>query len=174
MFKKLGSLFLLFLFVTSTSAFGQIKIGYMNTEEVMNEMPGRSEVEQELNNFIEQKQEELQNRTAAFQDSVATIQQNQEDLSEAQEQQLTQMEASLQEFQQGLQQQIQQRRSELLQPLYEKMDQAIATVAEDKDLDFVINEATSTGENVIYYSESQELNITEEVLQQINESSAQN
>lgn len=174
MFKKLGSLILLFIFVTSASALGQVKIGYMNSQEVLNQMPERSDVEQELNSFIQQKRQELQERTAAFQDSVATIQQNQGDLSEAQQQQLAQMEASLQQFQQGLQQQIQQRRSQLLQPLYEKMNQAIATVAENNDLDFVINEATSTGENIIYYSASQESNITEEVLQQINETSAQN
>lgn len=174
MFKKLGSLILLFLFLTSASAFGQVKIGYMNSQEVLSQMPERSDVEQELNSFVQQKRQELEDRTAAFQDSVATIQQNQGDLSEAQQQQLAQMEASLQQFQQSLQQQVQQRRSQLLQPLYEKMDQAIATVAENNDLDFVINEATSTGENVIYYSASQELNITEEVLQQINETSAQN
>lgn len=174
MFKKLGSLILLFVFLTSASAFGQVKIGYMNSQEVLSQMPERSDVEQELNSFVQQKRQELEDRTAAFQDSVATIQQNQGDLSEAQQQQLAQMEASLQQFQQSLQQQVQQRRSQLLQPLYEKMDQAIATVAENNDLDFVINEATSTGENVIYYSSSQELNITEEVLQQINETSAQN
>lgn len=178
MVKKIGSIFLLFLFAISVSAYGQVKIGYMNSQEVLNQMPERSDVEQKLNSFVQQKRQELQERTASFQDSVATFQQNQENLSDAQakqqEQRLTEMKASLQQFQQGLQQQIQQRRSQLLQPLYEKMNQAISTVAENKDLDFVLNEATSTGENVIYYSESQELNITEEVLQQINGTSAQN
>lgn len=174
MFKKLGSIFLLFLFVTSISAYGQVKIGYMNSQEVLSQMPERSVVEQKLNNFIQQKRQELQDRTASFQDSVATLQQNQENLTKAQEQRLAEMEASLQQFRQGLQQQIQQRRSKLLQPLYTKMDQAIATVAENKDLDFVINEATNTGENVIYYSESSELDITDEVLQRIKETSAQN
>lgn len=173
MFKKLGSFLFLFLFITSVSAFGQVNIGYMNAQEVLNQMPERSEVEQKLNDFIEQKRQELQERTAAYQDSVATLQQ-QGDLSEAEKKQLAQMEASLQKFQQGLQQQIQQRRSQLMEPLYEKMDQAVATVAENNNLDFVINEATNTGENVIYYSESQELNITEEVLQQINDTSSQN
>jgi outer membrane protein len=178
MLKKLGSIFFLFLFVTNITAYGQVKIGYMNSQEVLSQMPERSDVEQKLNSFVQQKRQELQQRTAAFQDSLATFQQNQGNLSEAQanqqEQQIAQMEASLQQFQQSLQQQIQQQRAQLLEPLYEKMDQAIAAVAESKDLDFVINEATSTGENVIYYSESQELNITEEVLQQINGTSAQN
>lgn len=178
MFRKLGSILLLFLLIASTTAFGQVNIGYMNAQEVLNQMPERSEVEQELNSFIQEKRQELQERTASFQDSVATFQQNQENLTDAQarqqEQQLAQMEASLQQFQQGLQQQIQQRRAQLLQPLYDKMDDAIAAVAEERNLDFVINEATSTGENVIYYSESQKLNITDEVLKHINGTSAQN
>lgn len=178
MFRKLGSIFFLFLFGVSASAHGQVKIGYMNAQEVLSQMPERSDVEQKLNSFIQQKRQELQQRTASFQDSVATYQQNQGNLTDTQvrqqEQQLAQMEASLQRFQQGLQQQIQQRRSQLLQPLYSKMEEAIAAVAEERDLDFVLNEATSTGENVIYYSESQQLNITDEVLQHINGTSAQN
>jgi hypothetical protein len=47
-------------------------------------------------------------------------------------------------------------------------------VAKARDLDFVLNEATSTGENVIYYSASQKLNITDDVLQKIKETSAKN
>lgn len=178
MIKKVGCILSLFLLIASTTAFGQVDIGYMNAQEVLSQMPERSEVEQQLNSFVQEKRQELQERTASFQDSVATFQQNQENLSDAQarqqEQQLAQMEASLQQFQQGLQQQIQQRRAQLLQPLYEKMDEAIAAVAEEKGLDFVINKATNNGENIIYYSESQQLDITDEVLQHIHGTSAQN
>ncbi|MDZ7682422.1 MAG: hypothetical protein U5J63_12090 [Fodinibius sp.] len=46
--------------------------------------------------------------------------------------------------------------------------------AETQELDFVLNEATSQGEKVVYYSESERLDITEEVLEQINSTSAQN
>lgn len=178
MIKKLGSIFFLFLFIASTTVYGQVNIGYMNAQEVLDQMPERSDVEQQLNDFVQEKRQELQERTASFQDSVATFQQNQEDLTDAQarqqEQQLAQMEASLQEYQQGLEQEVQQQRAELLEPLYERMDEAISAVAEERDLDFVINEATSDGENVIYYSESQQLNITEDVLKHINGTSGQN
>ncbi len=178
MVKKIGSIFFLLLFVVNITAFGQLKIGYMNAQEVLSQMPERSSVEQKLNNFIQQKRQQLQQQTAAFQDSVAEYQQNRGSMSEAQikqkEQQLTKLENSVQQFRQSIQQQIQQRRSSLLQPLYQRMDEAIATVAENRNLDFVINEATSTGENVIYYSASEQLNITDEVLKQINATSAQN
>jgi Skp family chaperone for outer membrane proteins len=178
MLRKLASLFLLFFFVVSTSAFGQLNIGYLNTQEVMSQMPERSQVEQELNDFIQEKRQELQERTTEFQDSVAEFQQNQANMSDAEiqkrEKQLAQMEAEMTQFQQGLQQQIQQRRATLLEPLYTKMNEAISTVAERNDLDFVINEATSSGENVVYYAASEKMDITQQVLQYINETSDQN
>ena len=178
MFRKLASSFFLFLFVVSTSAFGQLNIGYLNTQEVISQMPERSQVEQELNDFIQEKRQELQQRTTEFQDSVAEFQQNQANMSDAEiqkrEKQLAQMEAEMTQFQQGLQQQIQQRRATLLEPLYSKMNEAISTVAERNDLDFVINEATSNGENVVYYAASEKMDITQQVLQYINETSDQN
>lgn len=144
----------------------------------MSQMPERSQVEQELNDFIQEKRQELQERTTEFQDSVAEFQQNQANMSDAEiqkrEKQLAQMEAEMTQFQQGLQQQIQQRRATLLEPLYTKMNEAISTVAERNDLDFVINEATSSGENVVYYAASEKMDITQQVLQYINETSDQN
>jgi Skp family chaperone for outer membrane proteins len=178
MFRKLASLFFLFLFVVSTSAFGQLNIGYLNTQEVMTQMPERSQVQQELNSFIQEKRQELQQKTTEFQDAVAEFQQNQDSMSETEiqnrEQQLAQMETEMTQFRQGLQQQIQQRRAKLLEPLYNKMNEAISTVAERNDLDFVINEATTNGESVVYYAASEKLDITEQVLQYINETSDQN
>ena len=178
MFRKLASLFFLFLFVVSTSAFGQLDIGYLNTQEVMTQMPERSQVQQELNSFIQEKRQELQQKTTEFQDAVAEFQQNQDSMSETEiqnrEQQLAQMETEMTQFRQGLQQQIQQRRAKLLEPLYNKMNEAISTVAERNDLDFVINEATTNGESVVYYAASEKLDITEQVLQYINETSDQN
>jgi len=178
MFKKIVSTFFLFLFVGSLTAYGQLKIGYMSTQQVMSQLPQRDAIQQKLQNFIQQKRGSLQQRTSAFQDSVAAFQQNKPNMSDAQVQQaqqrLTQMESTLRQFQQQIQQQIQQRRNTLLQPIYNKMDQAIANVAKARDLDFVINKATSSGDNIIYYAASDKLDITQEVINQITEKSAKN
>lgn len=171
MIRKLLATSCLFLFAVASTAYGQTQIGYMNTQEVLSEMPERASVEQELNGFIEERQQELEQKSAEFQESVAEYQQNQEQMSEEQreqtEQELAETEASLQQYQQTIQQEIQQQQSSLLQPLYEKMDEAINAVAEEKGLDFVLNEATSNGENIIYYSADEQLDITNEVLQQV-------
>lgn len=178
MIRKLLSLCLLLLVLVCTTAYGQLRIGYMNTQEVLSQMPERSSVEEQLNTFIETKRQEFQQQTMAFQDSVTAFRENQASMSQQQaqqeQQQLAQLEASLQELQQNIQVQIEQRRSELLQPLYNQMDEAIASVAEERNLDFVLNEATSAGENVIFYSANETLDITKQVLQHVQETSTQN
>ncbi|SHE78706.1 periplasmic chaperone for outer membrane proteins Skp [Fodinibius roseus] len=178
MIKKILSAAGLFLFLISTAASAQLKIGYMNTQQVLSELPQRSEVEQQLNSYIESRRGELEERITDFQNEVAAYQENQENMSEQEiqqrEQELAQQEASVQEFQQNLQSQIQERRAKLLEPLYNAMDQAIADVAESNDLDFVLNQATTNGENVIYYSADQQLDITQQVIQRVKETSATN
>jgi outer membrane protein len=175
MIKKILSAACLLLVLTSATAYGQLKIGYMNTQEVLSELPQRSEVEEQLNGFISSRRGELEDRIANFQDAVSTYQENQSDMSEQEiqqrEQELSDQEAEMRKFQQNLQSQIQERRSKLLQPLYDAMDQAIADVAESKELDFVLNEATANGENLVYFSADEQLNITQQVINQVKANS---
>lgn len=175
MFRKLVSSLSLFLFLITASTFGQINVGYMNTQEVLTQVPERDQVEKQMNDFIESKREEFQQRTKSFQDAVAEYQQNQANMSQAerekQEQQLAQREQELNQFQQQLQQQIQQQRQKLLQPIYDRIDKAIAAVAEEMNLDFVLNEATNTGEEVIFYASDGKLNITQQVLERVKNKS---
>lgn len=171
MFHKLISSLSFFLVVITATAAGQVKVAYMNPQEVISQAPEREQIETRMNEFIEEKRDEFQQRTRAFQDSVAAYQENAETMSQSQrerrEEQLVRMEQELNEHQQRIQQQIQQRRNELLQPLYERMDKAIAAIAEEMDLDFVLNEATGNGEEVIFYSSDQKLNITQQVINRI-------
>lgn len=178
MFKKLLKTAFILLFAVTVRAAGQsqdLKIGYMNPQEVINQIPERADIEQKLNSFIEQKRSELSQKSAEFQQSVATYQENAASMSQQEQQrreeELASREQELTQMQQSVQQQIQQRRSELLAPIYNEMDEAIAAIAEANGLDFVLNEATGTGENIIYYSADQTLNITDQVLNRMNSDS---
>lgn len=176
MFKK--TIFIvLFLFLAGTvTALGQqVRVGYMNPQEVINQVPERADIEKKLNSFIEQKRAELQQRSADFQEAVADYQQNSSSMSEEQrsqrEQELASREEELMKMQQNIRQQIQQRRAEMMSPIYDRMDKAIAAVAESMNLDFVLNEATGMGETIIYYAAREQLNITQEVLDRMNSES---
>lgn len=165
-----------FFFVLGGAAVSQdLKVGYMNPQEVLNQLPERADIEQKLNELVQEKRAELSERTSNFQQAVASYQENSASMSEAQrsqrEEELATQEEELREFQQSIQQEIQQRRSELMAPIYNRMDRAINAIAENMDLDFVLNEATGFGETIIYYSSEQRLNITQQVLNRMNSES---
>ncbi|MDX1618338.1 MAG: OmpH family outer membrane protein [Balneolaceae bacterium] len=170
--KSLVAALILFFAHTAVVAGQSIRVGYMNPQEVLSQIPERADIENKLNSFIEQRRGELQEKSAEFQEAVAEYQQNSASLSEEQqaqrEEELAAMEAELVKVQQNIRQQIQQRRAELMAPIYNRMDKAIATVAEGMNLDFVLNEATGVGENIIYYAAQEQLDITQEVLNQMN------
>jgi len=178
MSRKILSSLVIFLFVCSITSFGQTTIGYANTQKILNQLPERSSVQQKLNSFIQEKRQDLQQRSKSFQDSVEKFRNNQSSMTDQQakqkQKQLSQMRQSLQQYQQNIQQQAQQRRAELLKPIYDRMDKAIAAVAENKDLDFVLNEQTKSGDKIIYYSSRKKLDITEEVRKKMSTMSSEN
>ncbi|MFH5883056.1 OmpH family outer membrane protein [Halalkalibaculum sp. DA3122] len=176
MFRKLLATAFVLLFAFTLTAVGQdLSIGYMNPQEVLSQLPERADIEQQLNSFIQEKRSELEQESTAFQQAVSTYQQNAASMSEQEQQkreeELATREQELMEMQQSIQQQVQQRRSELMAPIYNRMDQAIAATAEANNLDFVLNEATGMGETIIYYSADQKLNVTQQVLDRMNSES---
>lgn len=178
MIKKLLPITALLFFGLSASTLAQVNIGYMNTQEVMTKLPGREQVEEELSAFIQKKQTQLREKATAFQDAVAEYQANMESMSDTE---IADKEASLQElnteltqFNRSIRAEIQQKRAELLSPLLERIDQAIAAVAEENNLDFVLNKSTNMGNTIIFYAAENQVNISQEVLNWLNESSAQN
>lgn len=175
MIKKLLPITAILLFGMVTTTLGQIKVGYMNTQEVLSQLPERERVEKELQAFIADKQEQLSERATEYQDAVAEYQSNRPDMTpqeiQTREQELTEMQTALDEFDQTLRQQIQQKRQELLSPLLDRVDKAIAAVAESEGLDFVLNEATNTGNPLVFYASDNQMNITEQVVTRLTSGS---
>lgn len=171
MIKKFSSTLILLLVFVSATAVAQVKIGYMNMQEVLSELPERQQIEEQLNSLVEEKQQELQQQATDFQNAVAQYQENQNALSEQQrqtrEEELAEMQDSLNEYQQSIQVEVQQRRAELLQPVYNRIDQAIAAIADEMGLDFVLNKSTNMGDNIVYFSSQQELDITPKVIDRL-------
>lgn len=174
MIKKLLSTAALVLFVVSATATAQVKIGYLNTQEVLSQLPEREQVQTELNSFIQQKRTELGEKATAYQEEVSTYESNQASMSEDQrkqrEQELTETLTSLEEFERSIRLQIQQKREQLLAPIFEKMDNAISTIAEGENLDFVLNKSTNSGDNVIFYASNNQKDITQQVINQLTSS----
>ncbi len=166
-FTTLAVLFIFFVL----SAQGQLKVGYMNPQTVMDTLPAKQEVEKQLNSFIEQKQGELEQQTVSFQQRIAKLQEQANNASEAQQEVLEDsanaLNQRLRQYRSKVQQQIQSRRAKLLRPIYTRIDKAIQTVAERNNLEFVLNEGSSSGQNIVYYADGRQKNITDEVIDEL-------
>lgn len=178
MLRKFLSVLTLFLLFGATQSQAQIKIGFMDVQAVMSQLPEMENIQSQLDEFVSGKQQQLQDRTASFQEAVANYQENQASMSDqqqaAREKELGGMEQDLRTFQQNLQTEIQQYRQKLLSPVYQDIDEAIASIAEERSLDLVLNKATMRGESIVQFSAQESLNITDEVVKRINNQSNQN
>lgn len=164
------ALLLAVLMVTSLSASAQIKIGYLNPQKVLDELPQTVALRQSMEQFIQQKQQELIELEKTVNDEYALFLQNAVNLEEVQLQseqaRLEGLRDELTQKQQSAEQEVQRKRAELLSPILEKMDEAVAAIAKEMNLDFVLNENTRNGDTILFYGQK-DLNITTKVINMV-------
>lgn len=152
----------------------ELKIGYVNPQSILANMPEMRAVQQRLQNFTARKQQELLTLEQEFQTQVAEYQQKVGVISaEAQQQE----EARLGQLQQGLlqaqevaEQELAQRRDELVGPLLEQIGSAIEAVAQKQGLSYVLNTTTSSGDMIILYASEDfraKFDITQSVMEEL-------
>lgn len=118
-----------------------VKLGYINSQEVMMMMPEVNDVEKQLAEFNEKNMKYLQDMEKEIQDKYVKYEQEKATMSEAirkvQEEDLMNMQQRLQTTYQTLQQEAQKKQAELIQPLQEKLKVAIETVSKKQGLTMV-------------------------------------
>jgi outer membrane protein len=149
----------------------ELKIGYLNPQDVLERMPETATIEKTLNDLAQSRQTSFTTRVQKFQTDVQRFQQNaavmSNDARDKEEQRLIAEEEALQGLQVEIQQELGNKRNELLRPILEKIDNAISAVAKELSLTYVLNEATSQGESILLFVSDDgknRLNITEKVI----------
>jgi len=147
----------------------------MNPDAVLDALPETEQVESQIQQFIQERQAEFQDRYQVWIEDLTEF----SELAEAGQisgEEQTQREAELQERQEELsnmesriQRQIQQRQNELFSPLLNRVDAAMSEVAEELELEFVINQTASSGDPIVYYSSQRGVDITERVIQKLTQ-----
>lgn len=153
----------------------ELKIGFVDPQTIMRSMPEMAAIERRLQNFIERKRQEFAEKEANFRSEVEEYQQKMAVISDEarsrEEERLAEMNLELQEFQQNFQQEIQERQFELIEPLLEKIQGAIETVAREREFTYVLNTMTNNGDFIILYASErahQDYDITDEVMQRLD------
>lgn len=156
-----------------STATAQVKVGVMNPQEVLAALPEARSIEESLQQFVTQKETEFQTRYTEWLERVTQYQQNLEAnllTAEAQareEAELTEIQGELEAMNQRFQVDLQNRRAQLLEPLLQRMDQAMADVAEERGIEIVLNRATSAGDPIVYFASARATDITPLVIERL-------
>lgn len=154
-------------------AAAQLKVGIMNPERVMDALPETEQVQRDLEQFVQQKQQEFTDEYSVWIEAVGEFEERMEagTLSEQQRQQeeerLMEMEADLESLERRIQNQIQNRQNELLGPIMQRVEGAMEEVARELDLEYVLNRQTSQGDLVVFYASDRGIDITDRVIEKL-------
>lgn len=148
------SLVALFLFVGLTEASAQVKIGYINSNELLSIMPERDSLQgvfdkerDAIARRLEEMQVEYNNKVEVYvrqRDSLTPI------VRETKEEELKDINARIGNYENTATQRLQQRQNELLQPLFDKVTKAIKVVALEQKFTYILDISTGIA---LYYPE---------------------
>lgn len=157
------------------TVFGQVKVGVMNPDDVLDALPETEQIEAEIQEYIQQRQASFQERYQVWIDDLTEYSEQVEagELSEAEqaerEENLEERQEELSNLENRIQRQIQERQNELFNPLLDRVDQAMSEVAEELELEFVLNRTASSGDPIVYFVSERGIDITERVIQKLTQ-----
>lgn len=163
------------LLLLPAMAMAQLKIGIMSPDDVLDAMPEAAQVQQQLEQYIQERQNAFQNRYQEWIDELTEFSELVEagSISEQEqaqrEERLMEMQEELNGFQNRIQTQIQQRQNDLFNPLLIKVEDAMAEVSEELGLDFVLNRTSNTGDPIVYFASQRASDITQRVIEKLSQ-----
>ncbi len=119
-----------------TGAMAQSKIGTIDAEYILNQLPEIQEVNKELEGYGQELQSDLQETIQQYEQQVQSYQEHHETYTETQrqekEQEIMALENEIQGFRQKAQVMMQMKRNELTNPLYQKINEAMQAVIQEE------------------------------------------
>src|SRR5687768_16159312 len=145
--KKLVLLFVLALGIISTQAqspTASSKIGFADVDYIFTQMPEAKQIETELSSTETQLKNQINTKVQEFQKKLADYQANLNTMLDAvrqnTERELTMLQENLQKLQQDAQTTIENKRNQLMEPVYGRVGKAIEDVAKENGYTFVLNQ----------------------------------
>ncbi|HVW98058.1 MAG TPA: OmpH family outer membrane protein [Mucilaginibacter sp.] len=147
--KKLLKVALVAVLFLSVGNFAkaQAKIGYINFDNLIGQMPEAKTVKSQLDIYSKQFTDELSSMQTEFQTKAQEYQKGQAAMTDAtrtaKQAELQDIQKRIQDYQTSAQQKFDERSNELVKPLSDKARTAVETVAKEKGYTYVINTAST-------------------------------
>ena len=151
------------------STFDDIAIAYVNSDTLLNNYHFFEELSAQLDAKRESLEKELANRASGLQKQFEDYQRTGQNLTIAQaravEEDLTQKQQNLQQYQQSLSQEMMREEARITKELYEKVAAYLKVYSEQSDIQLVLTYTRGSG--VLFANEG--LDITEAVIKGLND-----
>lgn len=170
--KKFAGIFVIGFLVFSTGfAWAKkkpaIKIGFIDINEVFDEFSGTKEAKTEIDQEIKTTQDKLDQMEAEIDTLRKELETQKELLKEEvykeKEAEIVQKEQTLQQLTGEEQDGLARKEAELTQDILKKIYQAVVDLGEEEDFDLILDK------NSILYSKTEELDLTQKVLGELEE-----
>jgi outer membrane protein len=146
------------------------KIGYAETDYIMNQLPDFKKLDSELKthysqleNQMKQKYDEFQAKLKSFKTMPASTP---DAIKSDKQQELAVLQQSLEKFKEEAQASYKKKQNDLLDPLYKRIGNAIEQVAKENGFTFIIN-PQPVNEGQILLSSDEKFNISDLVLRKL-------
>ena len=164
--KKL-TLFVAILAMSPLLGAQNIKLGYINAQEVMMLMPEISQIEKEMADYTAKSQQYMQDMQKEIQEKAAKYEQQADSLTDAirkvKEQELQTLYQRYQSAQETLYSETQNKQQKRLEPVQTKVKNAITTVAKKGGFTYIFD----TGTGAVLYKSDQAIDITAQVKKEL-------
>jgi len=148
-------------------AMAQLKIGHVNTADLMTAMPERAQIEKQLNDLQSKWEADLLKMREEYQKKVTDYQKGADTMSpamkEAKQAEIADMEQRMNTLYQTASSELQSEQQKLMQPVIDKVKKAIEQVGAENGYTYVIDEST----NVFLYIAPNSNDITDLVKQKL-------
>jgi len=155
--KTISKIVLMGLMLISLNAVSQsrAKFGHIDTQKLLSIMPDRINAQNELQKHTQELETQLSAMQSELEKKYNSYLTQKDSLSEllkqTKEKELQDLQTRIQSFQAQAQQDLQKKQNELMQPIIQKVKDAVTKVAKDKGYSYIFD--TSTGV-LLYWPEN--------------------
>lgn len=146
----------LFAFGGSAMAQKNVKLGHINSQELMQIMPGRDSVQTVLQKEVADLEDQLRMMQSEaekrYNDFVANQAGWTDLIRQTKQREIQDMSARIQEFQENAQKQLQEREAELTKPIIDRAKKAIEDVAREGGYTYIFD-----GAGLLYSQDSEDI-----------------
>lgn len=133
-----------------------LRIGYTDHEIIISNMPEYRQIQEQLQSELEKNQSEIQDMVAALEEKAQRYDRQQGLLSEQRiqerQQELLADQNEIQQRVQNAEQDLAILEADLLSPIFQRVDESIKKISEEKGLDLVLRIQAGQGQPIILYA----------------------